>query len=136
MRLIRKQKTKPARFIEVASSNGTLTVNADSGVVTDNLGFHGEAPVRVDVAELKLRFGDTYAKRFSSFDILNVGYWDQYGEFTPPCKDWQQDTLNTIVSELSDLLDLKIEPKKIPDEVLWRSTPIERKDWAEHNLFR
>jgi hypothetical protein len=122
--------------IEIISSNGVIVVDANSGLIVDDLGFHDEPPSRFDVAELKVRFGDTYADKFTSFDILNVGSWDDKGQFTPPCADWQNDTKDNIISELSELLDFKIDPDQIPDAILWQSSPEELRQWANENLLR
>lgn len=118
-----------ADVIELMSSSGVIVVDANSGLVVDGLGFHGELPARFDVEELKVRFGDTYAGKFTSFDMLNVGSWDHSGAYSPPCEEWQRDTKENIVADLSAQLDVKISHEEIPDAVFWQSTPEELQQW-------
>lgn len=122
--------------IEIMSSSGVIVVDANSGPVVDGLGFHGELPARFDVAELKVRFSDTYAGKFTSFDILNVGSWDKSGVYSPPCEEWQRDTKENIVTDLSAQLEVEISHEEIPDAVFWQSTPEELRQWVCENLSR
>jgi len=125
-----------SNVIEIMSSSGVIVVDANSGLVVDDLGFHDTPPTRFDVAELKVRFGDTYAGTFTSFDILNVGSWDSEGTYSPPCEEWQHDTKENIVADLSAQLDVEIGHEEIPDSVFWQSTPEELKQWVCENLSR
>jgi hypothetical protein len=122
--------------IELMSSSGVIVVDATSGLVVDDLGFYDTPPTRFDVAELQIRFGDTYAGKFTSFDILNVGSWDSEGDYSPPCEEWQHDTKENIVTDLSAQLDVKISPEEIPDSVFWQSTPEELSQWALEHVSR
>ena len=123
-------------IIEIMSSSGVIVIDANSGLVVDGLGFHDELPARFDVAELKERFGDTYACKFISFDILNVGSWDAAENYSPPCEEWQHDTKENIVADLSAQLAVKISHEEISDPVFWQSTPEELRQWVCENLSR
>lgn len=122
--------------IEIMSSSGVIVVDANSGLVVDGLGFHGELPARFDVAELKVRFSDTYAGKFTSFDILNVGSWDTAKNFSPPCEEWRHDTKENIVADLSAQFAVEIAHEEIPDKIFWQSTPEELRQWVCENLSR
>lgn len=121
--------------IEIISSSGVLEVDADTGFIVDGLSFHGDMPKRIDISELKLRFGDTYAVRFTSFDILNVGYWDKRGIYMPPCRDWQNDTKEEVLQDLSEDVGFTIPLNIIPDWLFWRSDYDELKRWVCGNLI-
>lgn len=119
-----------SNIIELMSSSGVIIVDASSGLIFDGLGFHGELPARFDVVELKERYGDAYVSKFSSFDILNVGSWDQVGAYSPPCEEWQHDTKENIVADLSGQLNVEISHEDVPDKVFWQSTPEELQQWV------
>jgi hypothetical protein len=51
--------TKEFKTIEISSSSGVIVADATSGLITDRSGFDGEPPCRFDVAELRIRFGNT-----------------------------------------------------------------------------
>jgi hypothetical protein len=91
-------------------------------MITDNVAFSGAAPMRFDVEELASRFGNQYAKRCTSFDILNVGSWNEAEDYCPPCSDWQADTKANVMSDLAAELDITLAVNEIPDAVFWQST--------------
>ena len=122
--------------IKIMSSSGLIVADTKSGLIVDDHDFHGERPARFDVVELNVRFGDTYADKFTSFDILNVGSWDKAGLYSPPCEEWQRDTKENIVADLSAQLEVEISHEEIPDAVFWQSTPEELRQWVCENLSR
>jgi hypothetical protein len=128
--------TKEFKTIEIISSSGVIVADATSGLITDRSGFDGEPPCRFDVAELRIRFGNTYARKITSFDILNVGSWDKAGIYAPPCEEWQHDTKENIMADLSAHLEVEIAHEEIPDSVFWQSTPDELRQWVCENLSR
>lgn len=85
--------------IKIAGSSGKFTVDADTGLVVDARQYHEDPPDKVDVDELKKRFGKRYQTKVREFDILNVGSWKD-GEYDPPCSDWQDDTRANVIEDI------------------------------------
>lgn len=131
------------REITMLSTDGEYEVDAENGMVMSFCGnrdlsqlHEPERPCRFDVAELKIRYGDSFITKFRAFDILNVGWWDIRGIFTPPCEIWQNDTRENNALECSNLLGIEVDQEEIPGAVLWRSTTEELLEWINNHLKR
>lgn len=94
------------QYIPVFSERGFFLVDRETGKCdTTNLNFmtHGELPILVDLEELRTEYS---VLATWGYDIHDVGYWNQNGEFIPPCANWRtkrnelRDTYTTGIIEL------------------------------------
>ncbi len=94
--------TKITPVIIVCSSNGNLTINAETGVVTNWEIFEGKGVDRSigDIAKFNLEEFKKYynlqeidLNRYSEIDILDLGYWVKDGTYEEPEMDWRTSTL-------------------------------------------
>lgn len=89
---------------KLISSCGSVTFDADNGVVTecdlDPEDYPSDdCPAVVDVDEWKLRYPGEWSILPNEHDILDFGYWKRDGTYEPPCENWRLDREERIREE-------------------------------------
>lgn len=88
----------PATTFVVSGRDGTLTVDATTGAVTERrivAPFSIYAQItRIDVDEWRAwrAAHDPSRDPLETTDILNLGYWSAHGGYEPPAEKWRADT--------------------------------------------
>lgn len=84
--------------IYLRSDNGMIIADLDGEVISSSSSWRGaqaSAPEKLDVEEW-LRNSPYHNGAIARdelagmHDILDFGFWDRNGVYTPPCKDWRE----------------------------------------------
>lgn len=95
---LKKIKSKKTFTAIVSSSHGQITINYNTGYVISCVGDKkGELKkiVKFDIEEYRKYYGKVH----DSYDILNLGYWNNEGVYEDPCQDWRENREERLSEE-------------------------------------
>lgn len=84
------QPTRSDATTTIHGSHGTLFINPTTGLVTScQMGDADWWARRFDVQEYLRHYGFKQLPDF--IDVLDIGYWDTDGKYTPPERDYRNE---------------------------------------------